>query len=246
VFRLGAVALCLAVAVAAQAALQAHLDDAERIVGSAAQLTKPLRGEGDKGFPVSLRPWSGKEATPDPATVSYFNKADDWLSREYVLDDDSPERGLTCHLTAVHFRDGEDRRHHPQVCFPVAGCVECESEHATLPLDGGGPAQRFCFTRKDGGRYASYVYYWHYTLEPPDVLGLSLLQRVHEERAVRRPSLTVEVVTPAPTEAQRGRVEEFVRLVDQELQVHLPPGARRGSEILPVMYVGAARHGTRP
>lgn len=249
--RLGGAVICLAAAVPVQWALQAHLEEAEGIVGATQQLHKPLGAEGDKGFPVSLRPWSGKEATPDPATVSYFNKADDALSRAYVLDDDSPQRGLSCALTMVHFRNGEDRRHHPLICYKVAGCTERPSGRAELPLEGeGAPARRFSFTRQDDGRYASYVYYWHYTLEPPDELGLSALQRLHEERAVRRPSLTVQVYTAAQAPDQLGRVEEFVRRVDRELQAHLPPGARRGSDVVPVKevgkYIGAPRRGTRP
>jgi hypothetical protein len=96
----------------------------------------------------------------------------------------------------------------------------------------GAPAQRFCFARRDESRYLSYVYYWHYTFEA-DVAGLSWLQRLHAEWAVR-PSLTVEVFTTAQTPEQLGKAAEFVRLVDQELQAHLPPGARRGSEILPI------------
>jgi hypothetical protein len=46
--------------------------------------------------------------------------------------------------------------------------------------------------------------------------------------------MTVEVFTTAWTPEQFGQAGELSRLVDQELRAHLPPGARRGSEILPI------------
>ena len=38
-------------------------------------LKRPLQG--DKGFPVSLGVWDGKDSPPDPPTRPYFDKADD-------------------------------------------------------------------------------------------------------------------------------------------------------------------------
>jgi exosortase len=232
--RLGAGVVCLALALAAQVGLQAHLAAAPDAAGGASCLKKPLQGEGDKGFPVSLGAWSGKEAIPDPATLPYFNAADDKLNRAYVLTGpDGQEAGVVCQLWAVHFRSGRDREHHPRICYEVAGCIEDPGRHQDLRLDGAGaPAQRFCFTRRDEPGYLSYVYYWHYTFEP-EVAGMSWLQRVHAEWAIH-PSLTVEVFTTARTPEQLDKAAEFVRLVDQELKAHLPPGARRGNEILPI------------
>ena len=185
------------------------------------------------GFPVSLGAWSGREATPDPATLPYFNAADDRMCRAYVpTDEDGRDGGVACTLWMVHFHDRRDREHHPRICYEVAGCVEDPRGQQALPLDEpGAPAQRFCFTRRDDSRYLSYVYYWHYTFEAP--AGLSALQDLHAAWAVR-PSLTVEVFTTPRSPEELDRAAEFVRLVDRQLKSHLPPGARRGSEALPI------------
>jgi exosortase len=232
--RLGVAAVCLAAAAAMQVPLQAHLTAGQATLATTDFLTKPLHGEGNKGFPVSLGAWSGREATPDPATLPYFTAADDKLNRVYVLaGKDGPDAGVAWQLWMVHFRNGRDREHHPRICYDVAGCTEDRRGLGVVPMEGAGaPAQRFCFTRPDDPGYLSYVYYWHYTFEP-DVAGLYWLQRAHAEWAVH-PSLTVEVFTTARTPQQLDKAAEFVRLVDQELRAHLPPGARRGNEILPI------------
>jgi hypothetical protein len=156
------------------------------------------------------------------------------VNRTYVLTgEDGKEAGVTCQLWMVHYRNGRDREHHPRICYEVLGCVEDPRGNQAVRMDEpGAPAQRFCFTRRDEPGYLSYVYYWHYTFEP-DVAGLSWLQRAHAEWAVH-PSLTVEVFTTARTPEQLDKAAEFVRLVDQELRAHLPPGARRGNDILPI------------
>ena len=67
----------------------------EAAVAASDYLNKPLQGDGDRGFPVSLGAWSGREATPDSATLPYFNSADDRLSRVYVLTDEGKLSKLT-------------------------------------------------------------------------------------------------------------------------------------------------------
>jgi hypothetical protein len=229
---------------AAQWLLQDHLAAGQETIAAARYFIRPLQGPG--GFPVTLAEpaeeatgdpvsrgaWSGREATPDPAALPYYNDAQDRLSRAYVREEDGQAAGPQCLLWMVHFRDGRDRQHHPLVCCKVAGCTENSSGHEAVQLEGpGSPAQRFCFTRDDDPGYLSYVYYWHYTFEAP--AGLSPLQRLHAAWAVR-PSLTVEVFTTARTPQQLDQSAEFVRLVDRQLKSHLPPGARRGSEALPI------------
>ncbi|HZT81046.1 MAG TPA: hypothetical protein VFA26_12515, partial [Gemmataceae bacterium] len=102
----------------------------------------------------------------------------------------------------------------------------------------------FCFTR-NGQR--SFVYYWHYTLEPPTADGLSPLQRVYQRRTRALPSVTLSVFTTAKTPEDLNRAAEFVRQVDEQLHAPdrdgrsvLPPGARMGSDTLPIRYVGPA------
>jgi exosortase len=235
----GVAVLCLAAAIGGQVLLAAHLRPVEMTVATWNYVRKPLQGQADKGFPVSLGPWSGAEATPQPATVptspvadDYFRRADDKVNRSYVLKDaDHP--GPKCSLWMVHFRDGEDRQHHPLICYQVAGWLEDRQGRKIEPLGDGEPAQRFCFTRSDATRYASYVFYWHYTFEPPDAPEWTWLQRLHAHRLVH-PSLTVQVFTDARTPEQLDQAAQFVRLVDQQLQAYLPPGARRGSDTLPI------------
>ncbi len=229
--RFGAAVLCLAAAAGVQLALEAHLAAAGDVVGPSAGLTEPLQAEGEQGFPLALGEWSGTDVTPDAATLPYFTGADDRLNRLYVRQDES---GPACVLWMVHYRDGRDRRHHPLICYKVAGYTEEPGGHQAVPLAGeGSPAQRFCFTRGEDRGYPTYVYYWHYTFEPPDAPGLSAWQRLHAQWAVR-PSLTVQVFTAARSPEELDRAAEFARLVDDRLKAHLPPGARRGSETLPI------------
>jgi exosortase len=227
-----------------QQKLVAHLNESEEKVAGSEYLTRSLQG--DKGFPVSLGVWDGKDSPPDPPTRPYYNGADDKLNRTYTLHDESDESGLVCQLWMIHYHNATDRRHFPTGCYRGAGYQEDLSERQELA----GPAEqapitKFCFTKGPERRYVSNVYYWHYTLEPPDTVGLSPLQRIHETWSVRRPSLTVQVFTTARTPEQLARVAEFVRLVDEQLHAHLPPGARRGSESLPVTDLGVPRTETK-
>jgi exosortase len=244
---LGGAVLCLILMALAQQALVAHLSAAEPVVASsrAGYLARPLQGA--KGFPVSLGVWDGKDSPPDPLTLPYYNNADDKLNRKYTAADDESERPVTCQLWMIHYHNATDRRHFPTGCYRGAGWKEDLSGREEVPLTGdGAPAQKFCFTKGAEPVYAvNNVYYWHYTLDLPDGLGLSLAQRMHEAWSVRRPSLTVQVFTDARTPGPLSRVAEFVRLVDDALQAHLPPGARRGNDSLPITDLRAPRTGTR-
>jgi exosortase len=247
VYWLGGGVIGLVLTALLQQALFAHLNQAEAIAARSEYLTRPLHGATGfpTGFPVSRGEWSGKDSTPDPPTRPYYNKADDNLNRIYTLEDDSPESGLTCQLWMIHYRDATDRRHFPTGCYRGAGYQEDAAERQELPVGKDEAAiTKFCFTKGSDQRYVSNVYYWHYTLEPPDSVGLSLLQRIHQRFAVRRPSLTVQVFTKANKPEELARVADFVRLVDENLHAHLPPGARRGSESLPVLDLRAPRTGT--
>ncbi len=216
----------VAIALLAQLGLQAHLAAADERMAPANFMKQPLQMQGDQGFPMSLGPWLGKDTIPEGFSLPYFNSADDRVNRSYVLKDtEGRDQGLVCHLFMVHFRNGQDRLHHPRICYLMTGCTEEPRGHETVPMAGAGQtAQRFCFTKGNEAGYLSYVYYWHYTFEP-DVAGLSWLQRVRAEWAVR-PSLTVEVFTSARTPDQLNQSADFVRLVDQQLQAYLPPGAQ--------------------
>jgi hypothetical protein len=135
-------------------------------------------------------------------------------------------------LSLIHFLDGRDRRHHPRICYPVAGFTEDETAGQDFSFsDQAETARRFCMVRQ--GR-PFYVYYWHYTLVPPSAENLSWWQRWHLEYGVRWPSLTVQVFSNAQSPEQLEQVDHFVRLVDRQVQEYLPSGSRRGSDTLPV------------
>ncbi len=220
----------LAVALVLQAGLGAHLEAA--VATGAVGLERPL-----SEFPETFGPWAGRDVTPNGATLSYYQSADDGLNRNYVPREpgrDGLPRGLECQLFMVYFKDGRDRRHHPIICNEVAGAKHDAAGDDLVDMGGPGHARRFCFTR---GGFRSYVYYWHYTLEPVGGEQLSPLQSIHQDLGVRRPSLTVEVFTNAQAPEHLEKVAEFVRDMDRKLQAHLPQGASRGSDVLPVKYV---------
>jgi exosortase len=214
-----------------QQGLVAHLQAAEVVVASSQYLGRPLQGA--NSFPMTLGAWHGRDTPPDALARKYYEKADDKVSRRYRLEDDSPESGLVCQLWMIHYHDATDRRHFPTGCYGSAGFQEDVARDGEVPLAGGEvPARKFCFIQPKDTDAVTNVYYWHYSLELPESLALSPLQRIHEAWAVRRPSLTVQVTTPAHTPEQLARVADFVRLVDEQLQVHLPPGARRDNDEL--------------
>jgi exosortase len=238
--RLGVAVACLAITLAGQGALLAHLH-AGGPLPEPPELTQSLSHVSETlSDPVSPGAWSGVET--DPArlpsnTQEYLQAADDKVCRDYTLDDGR----LWCRLWVIHFRDGTDRQHHPEICYKVAGAVEDPAGRDTVDVgDPKAKVARFCYTTKDG---PSYVYYWHYTLEPEIGPELSLLQRFYLRRTQRLPSVTVEVFTNARSPTDLDRSANFVRQADRELRLCLPPGARMGSDILPIRYTGAPRHG---
>ncbi len=230
---------CLALAWIGQWALQEHLEAASRIAPSPVMRT-PL-----EKFPDRLGDWTMiKKETPTGLAGELFREANDKLYRSYRYAPEidgavpPPSPGdLTCTVWIWHFWNAEDRRHHPKICFDVGGWTEDPeaSDKVALEPPDSAPAKRFGFKRPDA---QSFVYYWHYTFVPENNATLSPLQRFHEDQAVRRPSLTAQVFgfprDAAHKDEDLARLAEFVRTVDRELQDHLPPSARRGSDLLSV------------
>jgi exosortase len=227
--RLSLGVTCLGVALAAQVALLAYLRG--ETLPPFPELQQPLTS-----VPVSLGAWHGRDipaSTLPSSARTYFDGADDRLYRDYVLGE-GPSEGLACQLWAVHFRSGEDRQHHPLICYQVAGYAEDRSGWADVTVDGeASPVKRFCFTR-NGRR--SYVFYWHYTLETPDE-ETSALRLLHQRRTRRLPSLTVEVTTTAQAPEQLAAAAGFVRQVARACRALLPPQARMGSDTVPVRLI---------
>jgi exosortase len=253
--RLGGAGLCLALALGGQAALRAHLHNG--------QLAPPpvLEPGTLARVPVSLGAWSEAQhlATLPPSTSldpetrarllqaveslsnlsrftkDYFDRADDKSYRLYLHTGESHAQPLTARLWMVHFKTGEDRNHHPRVCYRISGMTEDTAAQAMVAVPGEKvPLQRFCFTGKTG---RSYVYYWHYTLEPEVGPDLSALQLLYLKRVQRMPSVTVEVFTNALAPADLDKVDDFCRAVHREMRQQLPAHTRLGSDILNIRLV---------
>jgi exosortase len=228
--RLAAAVACLAVTLVGQVALQAHLQAGD--LGEPPGLCKALAD-----FPRCVGAWSGQDLPP-PA-LPWDRPADDLLYRGYRRQ--GPAAGRECRLWLLHRRDGQDRHHHPLICYKVAGYTDEPSGRATLTRpDRPGSVQRFCFTYRGE---KSYVYYWHYTFEASVGTETSFFQLIHQRLARRWPSLTLEVFTHAPAPEHLREVDAWVWEVDSQIQAFLPPLARMGSAVVPIRYLGAPRYG---
>jgi hypothetical protein len=255
----------LALALGAQAALLAHLHNG--------QLAPPPELEPGtlSRVPVSLGAWSEAKhlATLPPSsspldrdsqerlakalneltrmedsTKGYFDRADDKVYRLYLqTGDEKRDTPLMAWLWMVHFKSGEDRNHHPAVCYKVAGKKEDPTQHAEVEVPGEKAAlQRFCFTGKTG---RSYVYYWHYTMQPTAGPDLSALQTLYLKRSQRLPSITVEVFTNAQSPADLDKVADYCQQVHRGMRGLLPGNSRLGSDVLNIRLVetGASPQG---
>lgn len=179
-------------------------------------------------LPLEMDAWSGHEM---PVTSENAMFGDDYIQRGYAHA--TTGQSLTAWL--VYCADGEDRGHHPEVCMAVAGHPEDPSVRQTLELgDGGAPIQQYRF---GSGAHGVWVFYWHYTLPPPEDDQISEVQRVYQRLRRRPSSLTLEVFAPAQVESDVEDVRQFVRQLDAEVQALVGPDAIRGSTRSPVTVV---------
>lgn len=191
------------------------------------ELAKPLAD-----FPFALGDdWQGIDRPIDEES----RYADDHLERQFY----HRKTGLNLALWMVYARNGLDRGHHPEVCMAVAGKPEDETARQTCPVDGpGDPVQQYRFGR---GGDRQWVFYWHYTLEPPPNEDLTDLQRLYQRFRRRPSSLSIEVFAPENSDQDTEVAREFVRLVDHAVRDIVGPTALRGSERLPVTLVEPER-----
>jgi hypothetical protein len=98
------------------------------------------------------------------------------------------------------------------------------------------PIQQFLYRNTDR---ALYMYYWHYTLRPPQQENIDDLQRLYQRMQRRCSSMTIEVSTYDISPEARERTVAFVEAVDRALQKDLPPLAVRGSNRTPVRRLEA-------
>ena len=122
----------------------------------------------------------------------------------------------------------------------VAGNEEDESVRQTFELEGeGDPVQQYLFRSPTGDR--QWVFYWHYTLPPPEDDSLSVGQKLYQRLRRRPSSVTIEVFAPAKSQDDAEFARELVQHIDTALADHLGPTAQRGNRRLPVTVVEPAR-----
>ncbi len=234
--RLTIAAGCLTVGLLGQWALQWHLASGEpdcfpALTRNLAQLPLEFATES----PLVHSAWLGK-VSPNEESLrrSLPFRADEIISRSYGNDKgDAP-----VDLYMVYSREGEDRKHHPEICIrDVAGATELTRARKTLFLDSEKkrPIMRFCF--QTGTNQFVTVYYWHYTLHPASYEGKTFLQVVHQKMSRPAPSLTVQAAIHASERLEH--VEDvFLRWLDGHLRrEHLPPSATMGCERLPIALI---------
>ncbi len=219
--RLIALGVLLASGLLAQLALRWHFEAPGPL--PRVELAQPLAE-----FPAVLGgDWQGVDRPIDEES----RYADDHLERQYY----HRQSGQSLALWMVYARNGLDRGHHPEVCMAVAGKPEDETARQTCPVDGpGGPVQQYRFGR---GTDRQWVFYWHYTLEPPPNENLSNLQHLYQRFRRRPSSVSIEVFAPENAAEDTERARDFVRLVDRAVRDIVGPTALRGSERLPVTLV---------
>ncbi len=180
--------------------------------------------------------WHGRDVSNlDSFRAKLPYRADDLLYRIYAP---SPS-GAPLYLYLVYSRQGDDRKHHPEICIrDASGATEDFDARKQIPLDASGRRSVMRFRFRTGvGEYTT-VYYWHYSLEAPPQPGQALLRRLYQRQNHPVPSITAQVslvAAPAETEAvERG----FLVAVDAALRAEqLPDTARIGCNRLPMTLI---------
>jgi hypothetical protein len=225
-------AALLAVGVAAQFALAAHI----RVAGELSY--PPLAGPFESlplvlNDPATGRPaWAGQDMTEvrDATRAKLPFRADDLLFRMY-----QNTNGAVVQLYMVHSRAGEDRKHHPEICIrDVSGAPEDVTFRGQVPLNESTSAQRFRF--QTGATRCAVVYYWHYTPAPAANPGQTRLQTLHQRVGVTAPSVTVQVSVgtddPRTLDAVEKQLLPALDLAARERI--LPPGSETGCNRIPI------------
>jgi hypothetical protein len=143
------------------------------------------------------------------------------------------QRNVDAVCYIVHSEDGEDRKHHPEICIrDVQGVPEDKSGRENLRLGEDRPVQRFSFKRSPSE--AVTVYYWHYTFAPEPREGQSRLQLLYQTFSRNPPSVTVQVSTTAGREHWPMIEKTLLAPLEQQLREHLPATIKMGCDRLPI------------
>ncbi|MBX3414552.1 MAG: exosortase-associated EpsI family protein [Pirellulales bacterium] len=214
----------IAVAVVVGACLLAHLLLVQYLKAPGElQTVMPARPLAE--LPMEIGGWVGEDVEVTDENQKF---GEDYIQRAYRLGN---IQGALVWI--VYAADGEDRGHHPEICMAVAGRPENTSARTTLDVPGfPQPVQQYQFgTQQD----SQWVFYWHYTLNPPPNEELDELQRTFQRMRKRPSSMTLEVFAPAGADVET--LQQFVIDLDAAVQEILPPHAERGSRRSPVIRV---------
>jgi hypothetical protein len=183
--------------------------------------------------PAKSTAWIGMvhPAEADTRTKLPFTP-DALLLRTYVKDDHS----LALSLYMVHSRQGDDRKHHPEVCIrDVTGAAEDLASRKILFVDAEQKRtiQRFRF--QTGPTQYTTVYYWHYTLPRVPREGETSLQVMYQRINTPAPSITVQVSLSAEAEQHDAVEKGFLVYLDQALKdQYLPEGTVMACDRIPI------------
>jgi hypothetical protein len=223
--RLRPVILFFAGLFVVQVALSLHLR-------SAGRESFPLLRQGLAQTPLELAGWVGVDRPDLNRVVEKLPyTADDLLLRDYRR----PGGGPPIQVYAAYSRQGEDRKHHPEVCIrEVTGAPEDLDARARVGVDATGKrqVQRFVFRTDTVGK--TTVYYWHYTFLPAEPGGF--LKTLHQRLGQQAPSVTVQASVPTDDPAILKQLEtEFLPAMDLALrQTIVPESAVMDATRLPI------------
>ncbi|MFO0970112.1 MAG: exosortase/archaeosortase family protein [Gemmataceae bacterium] len=236
---------CLVLAFGLQAGLLVHLTAAENqtypelrapLAALPLKLAQPdTKAEVKTGAPLGW--WGVERSKADPAGYERlrgqikFSHAE-ILSRFYGNGIARP----SVELYMVYSREGEDRKHHPDICMrDVGGMPEAVEKSGPVFLDKEKRrvAMRLCY-RVGTNRFTT-VYYWHYTFDANEAETETVLQRIHRRSRGAAPSITVQVSTMETGTALEAIEKELLPALDGALlRAHLPPGTKIACDRLPI------------
>ena len=222
------VGLVLAAALVLQGWLLGHLEAGA--VRRGPVLPQPL-----DTLPQQLGDWQVSLSRDPDKLRDRLGFADDTILRSY-----QHGSGMVAQVYLVYSSVGKDREHHPEICMSeVAGVPEIAQARRVVSLEErrDKPVQRFVYRPASDRRL--FVWYWHYTLEPPLRPGQTLLQALHQRLSRRPASLTVQVSAELPEESasmvERSLLVEIDRSVRQGF---LPGDVRMGCDRIKVHWLG--------
>lgn len=228
--RLELAAGLLGVGVFGQFLLAWHLSSVELAYP---QLTKKLR-DLPVSFTVGKTTWQGAD-DPQTGAIRLPYRTEEILHRFYTQKDN----GVFLDLFSLYSREGDDRKHHPEVCIrDVGGSPEILEDQKAIPLSADGKRVAMRFRFETGIKQVTTVYYWHYTF--PIVLqeGQTWMQALHQRTSRPAPSVTILLASNASLDQLDAVEKQFLPLLDRELgERHLPPRALVGHNRLPIGVV---------